>query len=117
MKRNFELKAFILLKRFIQGVYNFIFTSGNTQYEVTEDINETLNSLLQDELNIWNKEKIKKFDFNRIHYMEYNDTMIPITKELKNIIKDNIHKIDEFDIDSLSETDTLYLYSYHNKLN
>ena len=95
-------------------VYNFIFTSGNTQYEVTEDINETLNSLLQDELNIWNKEKIKKFDFNRIHYMEYNDTMIPITKELKNIIKDNIHKIDEFDIDSLSETDTLYLYSYHN---
>ena len=95
-------------------VYNFIFTSGNTQYEVTADINETLNSLLQDELNIWNKEKIKKFDFNRIHYMEYNDTMIPITKELKNIIKDNIHKIDEFDIDSLSETDTLYLYSYHN---
>lgn len=95
-------------------VYNFIFTSGNTQYEVTEDINETLNSLLQDELNIWNKEKIKKFDFNRIHYMEYNDTMIPITKELKDIIKDNIHKIDEFDIDSLSETDTLYLYSYHN---
>ena len=95
-------------------VYNFIFTSGNTQYEVTEDINETLNNLLQDELNIWNKEKIKKFDFNRIHYMEYNDTMIPITKELKNIIKDNIHKIDEFDIDSLSETDTLYLYSYHN---
>ena len=95
-------------------VYNFIFTSGNTQYEVTEDINETLNSLLQDELNIWNKEKIKKFDFNRIHYMEYNDTMIPITKELKNIIKDNIHKIDEFDIDSLSETDTLYLYSYYN---
>ena len=95
-------------------VYNFIFTSGNTQYEVTADINETLNNLLQDELNIWNKEKIKKFDFNRIHYMEYNDTMIPITKELKNIIKDNIHKIDEFDIDSLSETDTLYLYSYHN---
>lgn len=95
-------------------VYNFIFTSGNTQYEVTADINETLNSLLQDELNIWNKEKIKKFDFNRIHYMEYNDTMIPITKELKNIIKDNINKIDEFDIDSLSETDTLYLYSYHN---
>lgn len=95
-------------------VYNFSFTSGNTQYEVTEDINETLNNLLQDELNIWNKEKIKKFDFNRIHYMEYNDTMIPITKELKNIIKDNIHKIDEFDIDSLSETDTLYLYSYHN---
>ena len=46
--------------------------------------------------------------------MEYNDTMIPITKELKDIIKDNIHKIDEFDIDSLSETDTLYLYSYHN---
>ena len=95
-------------------VYNFIFTSGNTQYEVTADINETLNNLLQDELNIWNKEKIKKFDFNRIHYMEYNDTMIPITKELKNIIKDNIHKIDEFDIDSLSETDTLYLYNYHN---
>lgn len=95
-------------------VYNFIFTSGNTQYEVTADINETLNNLLQDELNIWNKEKIKKFDFNRIHYMEYNNTMIPITKELKNIIKDNIHKIDEFDIDSLSETDTLYLYSYHN---
>ena len=95
-------------------VYNFSFTSGNTQYEVTADINETLNNLLQDELNIWNKEKIKKFDFNRIHYMEYNDTMIPITKELKNIIKDNIHKIDEFDIDSLSETDTLYLYSYHN---
>ena len=95
-------------------VYNFIFTSGNTQYEVTADINETLNNLLQDELNIWNKEKIKKFDFNRIHYMEYNDTMIPITKELKNIIKDNINKIDEFDIDSLSETDTLYLYSYHN---
>ena len=95
-------------------VYNFIFTSGNTKYEVTADINETLNSLLQDELNIWNKEKIKKVDFNRIHHIEYNNTMIPVTKELKNIINDNINKIDEFDIDSLSNTDTLFLYSYHN---
>ena len=95
-------------------VYNFIFTSGNTQYEVTADIDETLNSLLQDELNIWNKEKIENFNFNRINYIEYNNTTIPITKEITNLIKDNIDKIDEFNIDSLSNTDTLFLYSYHN---
>lgn len=95
-------------------VYNFIFTSGNTQYEVTADINETLNSLLQDELNVWNKEKIENFNFNRINYIEYNNTTIPVTKEIKNLIKDNIDKIDEFNIDSLSNTDTLFLYSYRN---
>lgn len=95
-------------------VYNFIFTSGNTQYEVTADIDETLNSLLQDELNIWNKEKITKFNFNRIDYIEYNNTTIPVTKEIKDLIKNNIDKIDEFNINSLSNTDTLFLYSYHN---
>lgn len=98
----------------VSYVYNFIFTSGNTQYEVTADIDETLNSLLQDELNIWNKEKIENFNFNRINYIEYNNTTIPITKEITNLIKDNINKIDEFNIDNLSNTDTLFLYSYHN---
>ena len=112
---NSVIKA--LLEKEINDVsygYDFIFTSGNTKYEVTGSVDEALSSLLQDELNIWNKEKIEKFNFNRIHYIEYNDTTIPVTKELKNLIKDNIDKIDDFNMNSLSNTDTLYLYSYHN---
>ena len=112
---NSVIKA--LLEKEINDVsygYDFIFTSGNTKYEVTGSVDEALSSLLQDELNIWNKEKIEKFNFNRIHYIEYNDTTIPVTKELKKLIKDNIDKIDEFNMNSLSNTDTLYLYSYHN---
>ena len=112
---NSVIKA--LLEKEINDVsygYDFIFTSGNTKYEVTGSVDEALSSLLQDELNIWNKEKIEKFNFNRIHYIEYNDTTISVTKELKNLIKDNIDKIDDFNMNSLSNTDTLYLYSYHN---
>ena len=98
----------------VSYVYDLLFTSGNNKYKVTADINETLNSLLQDELNIWNKEKIEKFNFNRIDFIKYNNTTIPVTKEIKNLIKDNIDKIDEFNINNLSNIDTLYLYSYRN---
>ena len=94
--------------------YNFIFTSKNAKYEVTADVNEILNNLLQDELNVWNSKKIANFNFNRLDFIEYNDTRIPITKKIKELIQNNIEKIDEFNINSLSQTDTLFLYSYQN---
>lgn len=50
-------------------------------------------------------------NYNNIYYIEYCNLSIPVTKEIKKIIKDNINQLNEFD---LEESEILYLYSYKN---
>ena len=92
--------------------YDFIFTSGNKKYNVSASVNDAVGNLLMDEFNVWQKEQIENFNFNRIDFIEYNNTVIPVTKKIKDLIKENIDQVKKFDMTTLSETETLSIYTY-----
>lgn len=94
--------------------YNFTFKEGNNIYSVTADVNPSLEEILNEELAKWNEEQIKNFNFDQVSYMEYNYTMIPVKKEITNMIKENIDKIDDFDLANLSSDEKLSIYRYQN---
>ena len=93
---------------------NLIFKVKNKEYIINANLNENIYKLLNDQLNIWNQNKSKQFNFNRINYIEYNDMTIPVTKKLKQIMKTNINNINKFNIMELSEDEIIYVYTYHN---
>ena len=94
--------------------YDLIFTNKNKKYSVSASINDTVESLLMDELSVWQKEKIANFNFNHIDFIEYNNTMIPVTTKIKDLIKENIDEVQNFDMTILSEAETLSIYTYKN---
>ena len=98
----------------VSNSYNFIFSNKNGQYSVIVDVNQNQDTVLRDMLAQFNAEKIKNFNINQINYIEYNGTSIPVTKKLKELIKNNIDKIDEFDLSSLDDEELINLYSYQH---
>ena len=87
------------------------FVEESNKYEVRLDIPESLFKKLEQKVKEKGRQTIKNMNYNNIYYIEYCNLSIPVTKEIKKIIKDNINQLNEFD---LEESEILYLYSYKN---
>lgn len=95
---------------------NLIFKADNQEYIVNANINSDLYKYLIIKLSDWNKEKSLNLNSNKIDYIIYNDTMIPVTNKIKKAIANNINNINKFDYSTLDERDKVYIYSYqHHK--
>lgn len=87
---------------------------GSNKYEVRLDIPESLYKKLEQKVKEKERVTMKNMNYNNINYIEYCNFSIPVTKEIKKIIQDNIDKLDSFDINDVTNNEVLYLYSYKN---
>ncbi len=94
--------------------YDFTLISDNKEYKVGVGITSELATTLNKKKNEINQENIKEFNLNHIDYIEYNEITIPVTKEITNLIKESIDKVEEFSETSLQDDDLIYLYTYKN---
>ncbi len=94
--------------------YNFTFTVGNQKYRINSDITPSLEKTLNAQLQEYNEKRIKEFAFDHISYLEYNDTLIPVTKELVSLIKAALENITHFDLETIEDKELLYIYCYQN---
>ena len=86
---------------------------GSNEYLTSLEIPESLVLQLEQKAK---EEARRNINYNHIDYIEYCGISIPITKKIREEIKDNKNKIDDFDLENLTSNEIVYLYSYkHHK--
>ena len=75
----------------------------------TDELEAKINQLVIEN----NKKKIEKFMYDSIDYIEYQNTRIPVTKKLKEIIKNNVNDIIA-NYEANSGLITIYDYQHHH---
>ncbi len=112
---NYILKS-ILTRTSNQYSYNDLMTfeTDNKLYKVDASINEELSLYLNNLLNNWQKENSYNFNYQKVDYIIYNNSSIPITNKIKKLLNENKNNINEFNYSNLEESEKIYIYSYQN---
>ena len=84
--------------------------SNKKRYSFNFNMTPELETEVASRINHIRKEDLKNFNYDSIDYIAYENTMIPITKEIKTLIKDSIENYDE----SKNYTEVLIVYDYKN---
>lgn len=85
--------------------------SGNKSYSFMIVVTSELESMLDQLVIEDNKKKLEEFNYNSIDYIDYQNTKIPVTNEIKSLLKDNLDSI----VDNFNENSSLMtIYNYNN---
>ena len=85
------------------------FISNNKKYQFDFNMTMEIEQAILSKVNQKNQEEAQNFNYDSIDYLLYNNTKIPVTNKIKELIKDNINNITY-----INSQNYLYVYDYHN---
>lgn len=85
------------------------FISNNKKYQFDFNMTMEIEQVILSKVNQKNQKEAQNFNYDSIDYLLYNNTKIPVTNKIKELIKDNINNITY-----INSQNYLYVYDYHN---